>query len=141
MPFEFGISIPMVNDKRNDINTKKLVNLQEKNRCRNLKINLAKEMTTIMDTLKMFIRQYNLVAERRERSHAASSLKIYQQLEGIDPLTLLRLKESILESELTINDIRHKIFLTYIRFLDLSGRLSEKPLENHLSKNMEKINL
>ncbi|NJL60024.1 MAG: hypothetical protein HC887_10695 [Desulfobacteraceae bacterium] len=60
-------------------------------------------------------------------------------MNGVSPLILLKLKESILRTDITIETITHHVYEKYIRLLDISGNLSDKPLKNYLSDTMEVI--
>ncbi len=134
---EFGISIPIVNPNRLDINRRKLNSIRETSRYENKKREMVEEITILSRDLKRLIRQYGVLIKKKKSSKAESSLKTYQQVEGSNPLILLKLRESTLKTEMTMQKIKHQIYEKYIKFLDLSGKLFEKPFLNYISKEME----
>ena len=85
------------------------------------------------------ISQYDVLLEKKEASKAQSSFDIYRRMNGVSPLILLKLKESILKTDISIETITRHVYEKYIRLLDISGNLSAKPLKNYLSPDMEVI--
>ena len=55
-------------------------------------------------------------------------------MEGINPLNLLKIKESMINGDIQLNRINYLILSRYIELLDVRGKLSDKPLKNFLSK-------
>jgi hypothetical protein len=51
------------------------------------------------------------------------------------------MKKSILKTEVAITKMKRRILRKYVNLLDVSGMLSEKPLRNHLSTNLEPLDL
>jgi len=74
---------------------------------------------------------------KKKQASTELSIKAYAQIEGADPLALLKMKESIIKRDLSAIKISRGVFTNYIELLDVSGRLSHKPLKNHLSKDQE----
>jgi len=134
-----AFTLPIVNPNRLDINRRKLQSLREKRRYEDRKRDVAEEMTTTLRDLKRLLKQYDVLTQKKQFSKAEASLKIYMQVEGVDPLILLSLKESMLKTEIAMEKIYNRIFTQYIDLLDVSGKLIERPLVNYLSSNLEPI--
>jgi len=77
--------------------------------------------------------------EMSDRRQEPSVLDIYQRLEGIDPLILLKLRESEVRAAIELTVLEHTLYTTYIGWLDARGMISEAPLKNYLSANLETI--
>ena len=83
--------------------------------------------------------QYQFLEARKNDVDAESSLKRYLEMEGVDPLILLSIRESILDNDIELLEIKFSILRNYIRVLDTSGELSRKPLKNYLSMKQEPL--
>lgn len=57
----------------------------------------------------------------------------YMKIDGIDPVCLLKIRESALKNELHLIEINYSIYRQYIELMDMTGRLSAKPLKNLLT--------
>lgn len=136
---ELGFRLPFINSDRLDTNRRMLDYLTEKGRHEELKRNLSEKVSLLSEDVKRLLQQYELLKAKKESGNAESSMESYQQLEGVDPLILLKIKESMVERDITLEEIQYAIYTTYIEFLDLTGKLSEKPLKNYLSSLQEEI--
>ena len=79
------------------------------------------------------------MSDKTKESNAENYFEKFLQVDGVSPLILLKLKESMLKSKILIVKINHRVLERYIRLLDVSGKLLEKPLKNYLLKNLESI--
>jgi len=136
---ELGIRLPFINSNRLDVNRRMLGYLTEKGRYEGLKRALSEKLTLLSGDLKRSIEQHELLMTNKERGTAESSIGTYMHLEGIDPLILLKIKESILKRDITLENTQYKIHTQYIEFLDAVGKLSEKPLRNYISSAQERV--
>lgn len=132
---QFGIAIPIVNPNRLDANRGKLASLKARNKYENARKSAAGEIVFLARNLKRLIRQYAVLADRKTESGTESSYRIYRHIDGISPLILLKFKESMLKTDIAIEKTRRRIYQKYIKLLDISGRLSQKPTKNYLSAN------
>ncbi|MDY6973600.1 MAG: hypothetical protein SV775_14935, partial [Thermodesulfobacteriota bacterium] len=136
---ELGIMLPFINSNQLDVNQRMLGYLTEKGRYEGLKEALSEKLVLLSGDLKRSIEQHELLIAEKESVRAESSIQKYMRLEGIDPLILLKIKESILRREISLENLRFKIHSKYIELLDALGKLSEKPLRNHISSAQELI--
>jgi hypothetical protein len=134
---ELGIRIPYINVDRHDIHRRKLRYLRAQEDYKAMKRRLNRQMDKDAEDIKLLASQYDFLKARRDDVKAESSLKKYLEMEGVDPLILLSIRESIIENDIELEKIKFDIFRNYIRLLDTSGKISEKPLKNYLSMNKE----
>jgi len=136
---EFGVTIPIVNPNRLDINRRKLNSLKAKSDWIKVKKDIQEMFYAFSNRIKRLTSQYELISLQKKQSRTEETFDIFRQMDGANPLTLLKLKESMLKNELTMQKIRHQIYETYIKLLDCSGKLSSQPLVNYLSTNLQPI--
>jgi hypothetical protein len=130
---EFGVTIPIINPNRLDINRRKLNSLKEKSNWMSIKKEIQMSFYALSRKIKRLITQYEIISLQKKKSGTQETFDIFRQMDGANPLTLLKLKESMLKNEITMHKIKHQIYETYIKLLDTSGELSSPPLINHLS--------
>ncbi len=134
-----GIRIPYINSDRHDINRRKLEYLSDKENYTELKRELEYRVNKDSDDIRTLVEQYAFLKARKENVNAESSLKRYLEMEGVDPLVLLSLKESIIDNDINMEEIKFNILRNYIRILDVTGQLSRKPIKNYLSLKQEAV--
>jgi len=138
---KFGLLLPIVNPNRLDIDRRKLASLKEESDYQNLKREIAGDITFFLRDLERSIKQYDILLARKAASNAESSLQVFQRIEGTNPLKLLKMKNSMLKTEVAITKMKRRILRKYVNLLDVSGKLFEKPLRNHLSTSLEPLDL
>ncbi|MBF0101625.1 MAG: hypothetical protein HQK77_12025 [Desulfobacterales bacterium] len=136
---EFGVSIPMDNPKSLDIQRRELEQIEANRDLIHLKQDLIHNQDRYSRQLKRLISQYELLSKRKNTSITKASYEIYQGLEDVNPLILLKLKENMLKTEISMQTICFQVLEKYIELLDVLGMLSVKPLVNYLSLEMEMI--
>ena len=136
---EVGLRIPFFNIDRHDIHRRKMNYLKAKEDWKDLERTLERRLEKDVEDIRLLVSQYNFLKARRDDVQAESSLKKYLEMDGVDPLILLSIRESIIENDIELEKIKFDIFRNYIRLLDTSGKISEKPLVNYLSMNREII--
>ncbi len=137
--FRLGIKLPFINSGKLDVNRRKLAYLTEKGRNEELKRTLSESQRVLYDDLKRLIEQHEVMTKRKEEINFESSLKTYSALQGVTPLVLLKIRESMLQNDRILETIRHEFCTTYIELLDVTGALSAKPLRNYLSSDQENL--
>ncbi len=134
-----GIRIPYINTDRQDINRRKLDYLNDRENYLELKNELTERMKKDLEDIKLLVSQHTFLAARESDVNAESSLKKYLKMDGVDPLILLSIRQSILENDIKKEKIRFAIYRNYIRVIDVVGLLSQKPLKNYLSLKQEVV--
>jgi hypothetical protein len=136
---EFGVTIPIVNPNRLDINRRKLNSLKAKSEWIKTKKDIQMTFHAFSNKIERLISQYEVLSLQKKKSRTEETFEIFRQMDGANPLILLKLKESLLKNEITMHKIKHQIYETYIKLLDCSGELSTKPVTNYLSPDLQPL--
>ncbi|MBM4056192.1 MAG: TolC family protein [Planctomycetes bacterium] len=139
--FGLGINLPFVRSNRIDVNRRKLQFLSAKGEHEDLKRSLEEKLRSISGELNKMFRQYDVLMEEKTTGGTESTLKKYMETEGINPITLLNMQESIIKKDLLIMQKQYEIYTKYIEYLDISGQLTKTPVRNYLSQDFEQIEL
>ena len=134
---EFGISIPIGSGGRDTLRQRKLKSMKSRSEQQALELKIKQALPIIRQKLHHLIEQYTAVQQKKENSFNTTALDRLIQTKGTDPLTLLKLKKGLLGMDILQAKLSRRIFTTYIDFLDITGKLSEKPLMNLLSTDDE----
>ena len=134
---EIGVRIPYINVDRHDIHRRKMNYLKAKEDCKDLERKLKGRLEKDVEDIRLLVSQYTFLKARGDDVDAESSLKKYLEMDGVDPLILLSIREGIIKNEIELEKIKFDIFRNYIRLLDTSGKISDKPLVNYFSINKE----
>ena len=134
-----GFKLPFINPDMEDINEKKAKHIEEK-----LKLEYAvrenmEDVISITRSMNRLFAKHDILVQRKESGNAATSFKKYMEMDGINPVTLLTLNESMLEGDIRLIKIRTSLRFKYIKLLNVLGKLTAKPLINHLSPKKEKL--
>lgn len=136
---ELGIKFPFINSNRLDINRRKMQLLAAQARDKELKSEFEAGLKTLTDNIKGLLRQYSVLTGIKQKAGTDSLLNTYMKVQGVSPLVLLEMKESTLKRAVELEKIHYDLLSNYIELLDITGKLSEKPLKNYLSTNLEFI--
>jgi hypothetical protein len=134
---ELGFKIPDLTMARHDILRRKMDYLSEQDDYDELKRELGEKIKKDREDLRSFIAQYRFLRSRENEVDATSSLKKFLQMDGVDPLVLLSIKESIVKNHIDLSKLTYSILRNYIQVIDVSGELSKPPLRNFLSQKQE----
>ncbi|MCP4348549.1 MAG: hypothetical protein GY795_23955 [Desulfobacterales bacterium] len=131
--FKLAFNLPGISPNRDEITLRKQGWMEEKIKYEDEKRAISEGISALSGYLKQLIRQHNILVNRNKESNAEVSFRKYMEMEGIDPLILLKIKESILKNDVRTNRINYLILRQYIELMNITGRLSEKPLKNYIS--------
>jgi hypothetical protein len=134
-----GFNIPWVSGDRMSAHQRKLGYLADSCDYAELTVELRNHMNRMAADVQTLTQEYAILEEKQASFNTESALRTYLGVEGIDPIILLRTRESILKSELAMLKIRGRIFHKYIELLDNEGVLSKEPLRNYLSATREPL--
>ncbi|MEQ9297374.1 MAG: hypothetical protein RIF33_02375 [Cyclobacteriaceae bacterium] len=129
-----GLNLPVTKSSQSKLNRLSLERLEQENDLQTYKLNLQRELDASRSKLEVLIKKYETVNAFIESSDTENSLQKYLSIEGISPLTLLGVQESIIDSELRLYSLEKDIFQEYINLLDKMGLLVERPLKNYLNE-------
>ncbi len=88
------------------------------------------------DALNSAIKNYTLLVEQNEKSSVSSIYETYQEMEGISPLILLKLKILQQKKKIEILKSEYELYTSYIRSLASKELLFKQPYLNYLSSDV-----
>lgn len=136
---EIGIKLPLIRSDRESVWRRKAVQKREEYQYeQEIAITLEK-IAKLRIRLKNSLAQYNLLQTRNQKGNARRTFDKHLAMEGVDPLDLLNLKESILEKDIRLSEFTYDIRSDFIELMELLGRLTREPLTDYLSNKLEKI--
>lgn len=136
---ELGIRIPNLTLGGQELNKFKGDLLSEAENYEQIRDELSEKVRKDLADLKQLIAQYRYLSSRETEVDAEASLKKFLQIQGIDPLVLLDIRENIIKNQIDRTWIKYGIMRNYLYVIDNAGILSKTPLHNYLSENQDKI--
>lgn len=130
---EFGISIPIGSGSRDTLRQRKFASMKSRSQQHALEREIRQKIPVIRQKLHHQIEQYTAFQQKKTNSFSTAAFDRLLETKGTDPLTLLKFRKSMLGTDILQAKLSRRIFTTYIEFLDITGKLSEKPLMNYLS--------
>jgi len=134
-----GFNLPFINPDKEAINRRKVGYMSEKLKYEAEKQENSEKIISLTRSLTRLIDQHAILLNRKTNGNAEISFQRYLKMEGIDPIKLLKIRESILENDVRLAKIYYRILGRYIELLNRCGRLTEGPLRNFISARMEAI--
>ena len=134
-----GVTIPLFNQNRDDIAREKLKVIERKGALEQFQRRengrIQAEANMILLQISHYAQTDSLIHEVRKRqlNLPAALSKDYH------PIVELKYQEKLLELEWLKLRIRREVLRQYIAFLDNSGKLSQRPLVNYLSRGLEPV--
>ena len=83
---------------------------------------------------RQLIHQYETFRKKRQTGGSRSRYDLSKRTEGTDAMILLKIRESMLKSDVSDTKLLFQIYMHYTDLLDISGKLSEEPFRNYLSE-------
>ena len=137
--FEVGLRIPDLTIAGYELNRRKSDVLSEIEKCEQVREEQLEKIRKDLADLRQLIEQYRYLNNRETLVDAEASLKKFLQIEGIDPLVLLSVKENIIKNQIKKTGVKYGILRNYIFVLDNAGMLSDTPIRNYLSGSQETV--
>ena len=132
---ELSFRIPNLTLASHQLNKYKADLLSEAENYEQIKDELGEKVRKDLADLNQLIAQYRYLSARINEVDAEASLKKFLQIEGIDPLVLLDIKENILKTQIDMTWIKHGILRNYLYVIDNAGLLQpgryQLPLRKH----------
>ncbi|HFA50029.1 MAG TPA: hypothetical protein ENJ95_13555 [Bacteroidetes bacterium] len=134
-----GINIPTKATARTKLNKAALEIYDEKYKARLLEMGLLEKIEDSYASFGGLKNDYEFLQKNIKENGLENVLEKYMNSGNVHPLTLLRVKESILKNQKLLLKIEQELCLDYLRILELTGQLIQAPLVNYLSENLELI--
>ncbi|MDO5576418.1 MAG: TolC family protein, partial [Fibrobacter sp.] len=136
---ELSFQLPCLTNTATDFNRRKASLLSEVEKYNRTKVELQAKVQKDQADLQQLIAQYRYLLARTTEVDAEASLQKYLQIEGMDPLVYLDVKENVLKNKIEMAQIKFAILRNYMYVLDNAGKLSEMPLRNYYSEKIEVV--
>lgn len=136
---EVGVRLPFIHKDRDDILRRRAKWMEAKIDFSEAERKWSQKRYSTHHQLMRYLDQYDLLTARKKTGDAATSYEVYRKMDGVNPLELLKIRESILKNDLRLEETRFSVFRRFIDLLDANGRLSIRPLVNYLSATQEEI--
>jgi hypothetical protein len=132
-----ALKLPFINPDRHEANRRKVRYLEQKLRLEQERRETSERVISHSRALLRLLAQQKVLRDRKDRGDAEASFRRYLAMDGIDPLLLLKVKESILEGDIRLTEIENAIRKRHVALLDVLGRLGQRPLRNVISRRGE----
>lgn len=132
-----GFDIPLKGAARLDLNELQIETFEKESQYKRRKETLAQQKRIFDQQLNNLIKKHDLIQIQLTDSQAEFALKEYAQIAEASPKALLKLRENTYKKELILHQLEWKIMQTFIELMNTTGRLSQQPFKNYLSKGME----
>ncbi|MFW6221764.1 MAG: hypothetical protein ACOC4C_04790 [Fibrobacterota bacterium] len=136
---EIAVRIPRLTRANHDLNRRRSDLLGESENLEQIHEKLSEKVRKDLADLQQLIAQHQYLSARETEVDAEASLKKFLQIDGVDPLILLEIKENIIKNKIEMISIRCGILRNYMYVVDNAGMLSREPIRNYLSEDMEEI--
>jgi hypothetical protein len=135
--FEVGLNIPGFSSDDDALMRYKMDYSFKKSEYESLQKEMAAKIKKDLSDINAYIERYELIGARETEADAEASLKKYMQLSGVDPLVLLSIQESLIKNRFEKEKVYFSILRNFIYVMDVTGKLTEKPIRNFLSAQDE----
>jgi hypothetical protein len=136
MGFQVGIRLPLTNPDKPDLNRRRIELIEDQADLVERKTEISLNCQLISLELGYLFDQLDLLDKEVELN---SFLKMVSELPDVTPQQIIKAQKSDHKLIRLENELKWKVYRSYIDYLYFSGRLIEVPLRNYLSKNMQEI--
>lgn len=136
---EVAVRLPFIHKDRDDILKRRIKWMEAKIDFAEAAQKWSQKIESTHRRIMRYLDQYDVLTARKKTGEATTSYKVYRQMDGVDPLVLLKIRQSILGNDIRIQKMRFSVLRRFVDLLDLSGKLSVRPLVNYLSAKQEGI--
>jgi len=134
--YQIGIRIPIVNPDKPDLNRRKLATMDDEALLTERKENYRRRMELSVLRMDNYAKQYDEIQEKLQFIGERNYLSFQRMDKSINISDLIKMNEFYMDLLDKQNGVEKMIYENYLEYLDLSGKLSEAPLRNFLSKGL-----
>jgi hypothetical protein len=131
-----GLNIPYKSNNRLRINEAQLDIFDEELRLELLRQEAEEDFIADYAKFENLLKQWQLVQKHKAESDLENTYNKYLNNGTVHPLSLLRIKESILKSQEELHQIEEEACLLFIDLLATKGLIGETPAINYLSDDL-----
>ncbi len=132
-----GLKIPHKAGSRVKLNKEKLNIFDEKYKQQLLDSDIEERLVTYFLDFNALVKEYQLVEQFISDNRLEETYKKYSAAGGVHPLTLLRIKESILNNRQELKKIEKEACLIFLEILKYKGKLFQAPFTNYLTDDLQ----
>lgn len=134
-----GFKLPFQGDKKMDLLELEYEQLEKQKE----EITDSKEQKIAVNNsrqrIENYLSQYALLENQDKNSQARYTLDQLRKLRDTSPEQIINLQEILLKRQLKLHQLEYKIYREYAKWLRLSELTIARPLQNHLSKDSERL--
>ena len=134
--YQIGVRIPIVNPDKPALNRRKLDLMDDEAQLKGKQDTYRKQMELASLRMEHYAVQYHEIETKLEAIGKQNLLSLQKPDENIKISDLLKMNEFYLDLLNKKRSTGKNIFQNYLEFLELSGKISEIPLKNYLSKTL-----
>lgn len=131
-----GFNIPTKSSARVKLNEDMLDILNEQYEQQLITSNLEEKIAAYYAEFDMLIEEYRLIQQQISANRLEATYEKYSTTEEVNPLTLLRIKESVLENKRLVKEIEKEVCLLFLEILKCKGLIHQTPTRNYLSDDL-----
>lgn len=134
--YQIGIRIPIVNPDKPQLNRRKLALMDDEAVMEREKDEYRRNLELAVLRMEHYRTQYNEIELKLEEVSQQNYISLNRPGKTIKISDLIKMNEFYNELLDKKNSVEKNIYSTYIKYLDLNGKLTELPMRNYLSRNL-----
>jgi len=131
-----AFNIPVKSTSRVKMNKNMLELFDEQYEQHLLELEIEEKIAIYYTGFDLLNKEYQLVQQQIADNRLEATFEKYSAAEGAHPLTLLRIKESILDNKRLLKEIEKDACLLFLEILRLKGLIHQVPTTNYLSDDL-----
>jgi hypothetical protein len=131
-----GLNIPTKSGARIKLNKTQLEIYNEQFKKQLIEADLEEESAIYFAAFNALVKEYELIQRQISNNRLEETFEKYNAAEEIHPLTLLRIKESILENKRIVKEIEKDACFIFIKILKIKGLVLQSPAIYYLSDDL-----
>lgn len=128
------IRLPFLAENKHLQNKRRIKYLRDIRKSHDRKKSVKKKIAQAIKNITLLTKQYNYLQKRINTIGAQSSLKKHLTIDGVNPLVLLKINESITKSEIASINIKYELLSNYVNLLLYMGYFVNYPEKNFFDK-------
>lgn len=137
--YSVGITIPIFQNNRAQIAERRLDEIELRNEFESEQFQDSVNRVLEYEYLKNLIAHHNQIVNQTEEIDLENLVQNLARVEDYDPIAILEMKEGILKLEEVLLKSKQRVIEQYLEFLFTFNVLTQQPLINYLSENLEPI--
>ena len=139
LSFGIGFNLPTKSTSRIKLNEAKLDIFDEELKQEILEANFKEKMEDYYAGFNALLKEHQLIQQQVSNNELEKTFEKYSKAGAVHPLTLLRIKESLLRNKRDLQKIEEEACMLFLKILGDKGLLSQSPVINYLSDGLEAL--